>query len=742
MPDATFGTELRRLRSAAGFSLTDLADAVHYSKGYLSKVENGQAQANSTLAALCEDVLDAKGTLLTMVPSRRRRPGRPRGVGPRHAGLPADAAHFTGRTDRLAELRAALVDDGPDAPAVSVLAGMAGVGKTALAVRVAHQVEEWFADGSLFLDLHGYTPGSTGMSSADALDRLLRQLGVPGEQIPADLDDRATYYRGLLRPLRLLVVLDNATSAAQLRPLLPGERACRVLVTSRGRLPALDDARHFSLDALSQAEAVTLFAAVAGPERGGLDVELVREVVGVCGYLPLAVRVAAARYRANPGWSLVDLRDRLAQPLDLRNELDDGERSVFAAFQLSYRELPAESRRLFALLSLHPGADLDGHVAAALGDLDLAEARRIVDRLHESYLLTQRPAERYAFHDLLKAFATDAASRDLPAGQRAVAMHRLIGYGLHCAHTADLLLTPHRYRPDVPIDRPRAPRIFADPAQARGWMQAQWPMLVQLCHIAAAAGQHARCWQLAFALRGYFFLAKLWDPWIDTHELALRSARASGDRWAEAVTLDNLGVAHVDRGELAEASACYERALVLFEEIGNEQGRVTALANLGWAHHYQGEHEQARGELSAALRAYERAGSERNAAITLRGIALAETELGHSADAVRHTTEALAVFDRLGLEFDAAMAFNCLGWAHFRAGEHDQAAQAYRQAVVRAERIGSDHEIARAETGLGNVAAAQDRLDEAVRYWDRAEQRCPELNATVIGERRMRRDIG
>ncbi|HEX4220928.1 MAG TPA: tetratricopeptide repeat protein [Pseudonocardiaceae bacterium] len=739
MSDATFGSELRRLRTTGGLSLTDLADAVHYSKGYLSKVETGLAQANETLAALCDDVLDTKGTLLAMVPTRRRRPGRPRGVGHRLTGLPPEAAHFVGRTDRLAELRAALLDDGPDAPGVCVIAGMAGVGKTALAVRLAHQVDERFADGSLFLDLRGYTPGSSGMASADALDRLLRQLGVPGEQIPTDHDDRAAYYRGLVRTLRLLIVLDNVSSARQLRPLLPGERSCRVLVTSRGRLPALDDARHFSLDALTETEAVALFGAVAGPDRAPHREDLVREVVEKCGCLPLAVRVAAARYRSNPGWSLADLRERLLQAPDLRHELDDGERSVFAAFHLSYRELPADQRRLFALLSLHPGADLDGYVAAALGDLDLAEARRIVDRLQESYLLSQRPGGRYEFHDLLKAFAGEAVNRDLPVDARAAALDRLLGYGLHCANTVDVLLTPQRFRPAEPIEPPRAPRTFADPANARAWVQAQWPMLVELCRTAADTGQHTRCWQLAFALRDYFFLAKLWDPWIDTHQLALRAARATGDRWAEAVTLDNLGVAHVDRGELDQASACYQQALTLFEEIGNEQGRVTALANLGWAHHYQGRHEQARRELLAALEAYQRAGNERNAAITLRGIALAETELGRTQDAVRHSTEALAVFERLGLDFDAAMAFNCLAWAHFRAGEHEQAAKAYRQAASRAELIGSDYEIARAETGLGNVAAAQDRLTEAVRYWDRAEARCPDLNATVIGEHRTRR---
>ncbi|HEX3782254.1 MAG TPA: tetratricopeptide repeat protein [Pseudonocardiaceae bacterium] len=745
MTDASFGAELRRLRGAAGLSLTDLANKVHYSKGYLSKVETGLAQANGTLAALCDGVLDTEGTLVAMVPSRRKPRGRPRGPVARLTGLPPDAAHFTGRTGRLAELRAALLDEGPGVPTVCVVAGMAGVGKTALAVHVAHQIEDHFPDGSLFLDLRGYTPGGPGVSSAEALDRLLRLLGIPGEQIPADTDDRAAYYRGRLRTMRLLLVLDNASSAQQIRQLLPGERSCRVIVTSRGRLPALDDARHISLDALTEDEATTLFTAVAGTERSCAPPRaepMIGNIVAHCGRLPLAVRIAAARYRGNPGWSLADLDARLADATALLRELDDGERSVVAAFQLSYRDLPADQRRLLALLALHPGPDIDTYSAAALGDLELVAASGLLDRLQEAYLLGQQAGGRYEFHDLLRIFARAMAEQDLPAPQRRAALDRLVEYGLRGAESADILLTPHRFRP--PIDHgqpPRAPRTFTDATAAMNWIQAEWRTLVALCAACADNGEYARCWQLAFLLRGYFFLAKLWDPWIETHQLALRAARAAGDLWAQGVTLNNLGVAHIDRGEIDTACAYYQQALAIFDELDDEPGRVNALANLGWAHHYRAEHDLARHDLRAALAAYRRAGNDRNAAITLRGLSLAETELGEYTDAEDNITEALRVFDRLGLDLDAVMAYNCLGWTHFRAGRHSEAAKAYRQAVTRGERAGSQYEIARAETGLGNVAAAQDRRAEAERYWERALQRYPDLNATVMGEARTHHTI-
>jgi tetratricopeptide (TPR) repeat protein len=742
MTDPAFGPELRRLRTAAGVSLAELAARVHYSKGYLSKVETGLAQPNHTLATLCDVELDTGGALFAVVPKQRRKRGRPSAPAARPVGLPTDGTHFTGRTKEVAEIRSVLLADQPDVPTICAIDGMAGVGKTALALHVAHLVEGHFPDGSLFLDLQGYTPDTQEVASSAALDRFLRLLGVPGEEIPSEVDDRAALYRGCLKGLRLLVVLDNVSSAQQIRPLLPGERSCRVLVTSRSRLLALDDAHHLSLDVLSDTEAAALFGSVAGSGRLGTEPDAARwvsTVVERCGRLPLAVRIAAARWRGNPALTLPALSTRLQEATARLHELDDGERSVTAAFQLSYRGLAADQRRLLGLLALHPGADIDAPAAGALGGLDIGNVTHLLDRLQDSHLLAQLPGDRYRFHDLLRVFAQTTASRELSAADRTEAVLRLVDHGLHGIESVDRLLAPHRYRPDITYDHLPPTRLdFPDADAALSWAQAEWPNLVALCRLAADRGLYQRCWQLAYLLRGFFFLTKLIDPWIETHTLALAAARQDGNRWAQAVTVNNLGIARLDHGDFDIALSHHQEALNIYGEIGDEHGQMDARANMGWTHHYSGADKSAFAELGTALEFYQRIGVPRKVAITLRGIALTEIELGAYADAVAHATEAEEMLAALGLDFDTTMALNCLGWAHFRFGHHDEAAAAYHRAVEIGERAGSPHEVARAETGLGNVAAAQDRLDAAQRHWDRAQDRYPGLNATVVGESRAR----
>jgi tetratricopeptide (TPR) repeat protein/transcriptional regulator with XRE-family HTH domain len=717
---ATFGAELRRLRRAAGLSLTDLADRVHYSKGYLSKVETGLTKPNAALATLCEAELDAAGALAALLPRepvrRRTRPDV------RPSGLPPATGDFAGRAAELRDVRDALEAEA----GVCVVSGMGGVGKTALAVRCAHRLEGSFADGCLFVDLHG--PDE---SPAAVHDRLLRVLGVPAEQIPADPDDRAAAYRSRLRGRSLLLVLDNADSAAQVRPLLPAEPKCRVLVTSRSRLTALDEARHVSLDVLPADSAAELVIALTG----AVAPDAVR-IAERCGRLPLAIRIAAARLRAHPAWDVAELDRRLAVEADRLGELDDGERSLSAAFRLSARQLGPAEARLFGLLALHPGPEFDVRSASALAELGPRETDRLLDRLHDGYLVTQLAADRYAFHDLLRAFATETGEVTSGPDDRRAAFGRLAAFAVRSAEQADQLLDPQRYRPAVSY-----PGALPEPAALDGvaWFRTEWPNLVALCRRAGELGEHDRCWQLAFFLRSYFFLAKLWDPWIATHRWARVAAEAAGDRWALATTTANLGVALVDRGDLDGAIECYREALREYRAIGDQHGESTALAHHAWAVHYRGEHAVALRDLGTALTFYEREGNHRNAAITNRGIALVRVALGEAAEAAELAAGTLTVFDELGLELDAVMALNCVGWARFHTGELDLATAAYREAAARAEACESSHEAARAYTGLGNIATARGAASEAAEYWDQADGVHPGLDPVMVGEARARR---
>ncbi|MBB5159252.1 ATP-binding protein [Saccharopolyspora phatthalungensis] len=727
---SNFGAELRRLRRRAGLSLSTLAARTHYSKGFLSKVETGAAPPSPALAALCEAELGATGLLVELLPDeparRRTRPDT------RPSGLPALSAHFVGRLAGQRSIRAALEADG----GVCVVSGMGGVGKTELAVRCAHRLESGFTDGCLFVDLRGHTPGRGPAEPAEVLDRLLRMLDVPVDEIPADVDDRAALYRSRLRGRSVLLVFDNAAGAAQVRPLLPAEPKCRVLVTSRNRLPSLDGATHVSLDLLSDVDAARLFAAIADVDAEGA---MVRSIVERCGRLPLAVRIAAARLRAHPAWDLAELHRRLTDEADWFGEIDDGERSLTAALELSVRDLGAAESRMLGLLSLHPGGDFDVCAAAALTGVAPRAADRLAERLHGAFLLSQPAKDRFALHDIVRAFARDSVLAGMPEQQKVAGLRRLLDAMLATAALADRLLIPGRYQPEWArhLDPPE-PLRFAGRAQAMAWFRVEWQNLVELSRAAQQFGEYERCWHLAFVLRGFFFETKLWDPWIAVHRRAREAAAELGDRWALAGTNSHLGVALADRGDLAGAAECYRDALDLYREIGDEHGEITVRANCGWVEHFRGDHETAVRNLSFALGHYERVGNVRNAAITRRGIALAQTALRQYPEAADAAERALAEAEELALEADAVRALNCLAWVHFEAGEHRRAAAAYQRAADRAGSQASHYEQARALTGLGNVAACGGRGTEAVALWRRADEAHGGLEPAMVAEARVR----
>jgi transcriptional regulator with XRE-family HTH domain/tetratricopeptide (TPR) repeat protein len=726
---ATFGAELRSRRRAAGLTLTELAGRTHYSKGYLSKVETGLATPNPALAALCESELGSPGALTALLPRapvrRRTRPDV------RPSGLPPATSLFTGRDAEVRAVRDALERDG----GVCVVSGMGGVGKTELAIRCAYRLETGFADGCLFVDLRGAGTGGPVADPASVHDRLLRVLGVPAERIPGDADDRAALYRSRLRGRSVLLVLDNAASAAQVRSLLPAEPKCRVLVTSRSRLSSLDDAHHVSLGALDLAEAEELFDSLTGSGPG----DVVTRVVGRCAGLPLAIRIAAARLRSHPTWDVGELDTRLDSEAARLGELDDGERSLFATFQLSMRQLGDAEARLFGLLALCPGADFDVHTASALAAVAPREADRLLERLHDAYLLNQRESDRYGFHDLLRVFAGEVVLAALPTLEASAAFRRLTDFAVLSALQADRLLTPQRFRPEIEFDAVALETArLDDDEMALAWFRAEWPGLVDLCRAAAERGEHDRCWQLAFLLRGFFFTAKLWDPWIATHRWARGSAEALGDDWALAITTANLGVGFIDRGDLDEASGCFAEALALYRGMADSHGESTVLAHQAWVAHYRGDYAEALGNLQQAREFYERIGNRRNAAITVRGIALVLTALDRSAEAALLAKETLAVFDELGLDLDAAMALNCLAWAWFHAGSPDRAAAAYRDAAARAEACGSSYEQARAYLGIGNIASVGGEAALAGELWERADEIHSGFDPVMVGEARLR----
>ncbi|ONI81441.1 hypothetical protein ALI144C_19080 [Actinosynnema sp. ALI-1.44] len=424
----------------------------------------------------------------------------------RRNDLPGDVVDFTGRVDEVTRLLACppTAADGlaPQAVAVTAIDGMAGIGKTALAVHIAHKLAQRYPDGQLFIDLHGHTTDETAVDPMTALDVLLRAAGVPGERIPDSLDARAALWRAELANREVLVVLDNAASASQVRPLLPGSPHCRVLITSRHRLVDLDTGHVLSLDVLPAREAVALFTRILGEHRAVNEPEAVREVVRLCGYLPLAVRIAAARLCTRPAWTVRHLVDRLGDRHQRLAELDTGDRGAAAAFTLSYRRITSDQQRVFRLLGLHPGSDFDAHAAACLTGATVDVAEKLVEGLVDAHLLQQPQPGRYGFHDLLRHYARQTASAT--DEDRHTALARLVGHYSQLAVAADRLLDPRR--PRVHIGEPIAdchPRPFGDQAAALRWLDTEHHNLLACQRLAVEENWHGVVWQLAWTLDTY-----------------------------------------------------------------------------------------------------------------------------------------------------------------------------------------------------------------------------------------------
>ncbi|MGV9338992.1 tetratricopeptide repeat protein [Streptomyces sp. NPDC003688] len=727
-----FGSDLRRRRNEKKITLRKLSERVFCTPSHLSKVERGKTKANLQLARLCDDALEAQGELAALLEDRELMGERPAGINSIF-GLPASPSHFVGRPEELKSVTDHLT--GVLEGSLCVISGMAGAGKTALALQGAWAASKSFPDGCFFLDFSETSPhGARGV-----LNSLLQLIGVPEEGLPSRPDALANLWRSRTRDKRLLLLLDNVHSAADVAPLLSSGPGCKVIVTTQKRLSALDEATHVPVGVLTDTEARALFLTAGGERAACAPEAVVRAVVEYCGRLPLAVRIVAARLRSGSMRSVAELEVRLSHEAHRLELLDDGDRSVAAALTVSCQCLSGEQRRVLALLALHPGPGIDLYDVAVLADIDPLRAATLVDSLADAHLVTHESSRRVSMHGLVRQFARVELLAHLAVEERHAALRRLLEHGLRLAVAADKLLAPQRFRPPVILDDfPEGAWTFSDRAAGVLWLESEWRSLVALCETAAELGLHSLCWQLAFTLRDFFFLTKRWGPWIETHTRAVESARTTGARTWLAISLSNLGVAHSDRGDLTMAVGYFQQALVLYQELGDDDGVVNSVSNLAWAELYLGEYESSMDGLRTALKYYRRMENRRNAAITLRGIALLEAELQLCPSAIEHAQQARSEFHALGLELDAVMSVNCAAWAHFRSGDHRAATASYKEALNLAESCASSYEGARALTGLGNISWARGRHEAATELWRRADALYGGLEPVMLGEARVR----
>jgi tetratricopeptide (TPR) repeat protein/transcriptional regulator with XRE-family HTH domain len=648
--------------------------------------------------------------------------------------LPADVAGFTGRELELAQLHDTMADSTvPAAPMVIwIIAGMAGVGKTALAVHLAHQLASQFPDAQLHLDLHGYEPRQR-LSPTQALDRVLRALGVSPEALPTDVEEQAARYRGLLSGKRSLVILDNASSADQVRPLLPGSRSCCVLVTSRDRLLGLvagEGARLLSLEVLSPEEAIELIAAVVGHRRVQLELEAAAVVARRCGYLPLALRIAAARVSARLTMSIAETAERLADEQHRLDELEAGDRQVRASLALSYEDLSPGAARMFRRLGLVAGPDFSCGVAGALVESNLREAEVLLEELLDAHLLeSTRTPGRFRFHDLVRLYARERVLAEEGDQEREECLRQMLRWYRDTARAADRILGPGRYL--VPTDETaeRTECAFATHEQALAWFEAERANLVAATHQAADCGLHAIAWQLPDALFGFFDLRSQWGDWEETHRVGLTATRVAHDRQAEAWTLTCLGAAYGDLRRHEEAADCQQQAVAISREIKDRRCEGVALGNLGAMYRALGRPDEAIDCYRRALPLVREVGYRRAEAMNLLRLGESCRGLHDVAGALDYGHGALAIFHELGDRYHEGMVLTNIGNACREMGRVEEAIDALKEAVRLHQDTGSRWGEGEALQFLGLALRRARDTAEAHACWQEALRIFTELHA-------------
>ncbi|SDI08655.1 DNA-binding transcriptional activator of the SARP family [Actinokineospora alba] len=558
--------------------------------------------------------------------------------------LPYGVADFTGRDAEIAELLDRVAAGNA---AISAIDGMAGVGKTALALHVAHQVTAEFPDGQLFLDLHAHSGNQGPVEPGAALERLLHTVGVPADAVPARLEERAALWRSRLAGRRMVIVLDNAASADHVRPMLPGAPGCLVLVTSRRRLTGLAGAAPLSLEPLPADEAAALVRRMVG--RAEAEPAPVAELVGLCGHLPLAIRVASARLLHRPSWTVGHLVDRLRGERDRLAELAAEDRGVAAAFALSHHQLDTDQRRMFRLLGTHVGADIDVYAAAALVDLPVEKAELLLESLLDVHLLTQRTHGRYAWHDLLREYAAWVAHAEETPECLDHAAGRLLDFYLFTSELANQVLMPSREPGPSPLTTTPAdhPDFEGHPAATK-WFNAERANLVAAVLAAPALGRAAYAWAITRNMAMYLISGGHLDAHLATHTVAIDQARLAGDTGAEAIALLNLatGCWMSDRYRLAIDPLT--RALELTRAAGDRFRETVALNRLSVLHHSLGDSAKAMDLAREALAIAQESGNPREeifAEWTLSGL---HCEQGNPAEALAGGERVQQIAGRVG----------------------------------------------------------------------------------------------
>jgi tetratricopeptide (TPR) repeat protein len=652
--------------------------------------------------------------------------------------LPPSIADFTGREAEFERIKEVLDPAGPhrsEAVVISTITGQGGIGKTALAVQTAHRLSDWYPDGRLYVNLRGV--GGNEVAVGDALADFLRAFGIGDELIPESLERREQLYRTLLATKRVVIVLDNAGSEDQVRPLLPGGSHCAVIVTSRSSLSTLSSSTWIHLDVLDPAQARELLAKIVGRSRVEAEPAVADEIVSLCGYLPLAVRIAGAKLQAKQHWLLGDLAVELRDEHQRLSALRSGDLEVRASFSIGYGEQDALHKRAFRMLGLLRMTDFSSWVLAALLDTGAKQAAGLLEDLCDAHLMESggrlaTGVRRYRFHDLVRDYARELARDEETAETRLAALQRVLGCYLALAERADNMLEPGLRNLD-PGDAPRWPT--GDPALLAAeigddphlWFVAERANLVIAVEQASEARLWALTWELAGVFAAFFAVRVYWGEWEHTHDLALRAARLNGDRRGEAFIQRSYGRLLRYQGRWAEARRSYDWALQTFRDLQERTWEGVTLRNLGDLESDQGNLAAAEAMFQQAVDTFRDLGDEQWEAATLRSLGEIWRREGRFDEAITCYERCLRIFDAGDQGWWLATTMTKLGDVYFDTGRLPEAREMLVRSLTRFRALDDRRwtgislvSLARVELELRQPSVAQKALVEAEGIFDAA----------------------
>jgi DNA-binding SARP family transcriptional activator len=680
---------------------------------------------------------------------------------PTFDNLPRDIPNFTGRAAEMRQLlAAATAEPARTAVVIQAIDGMAGAGKSTLALHAAHQLHDHFPDARIYLHLHAHDAHRRPLDPAAGLGTLLRILGVPADHIPRTLEERATLWRTQLASRRAIIVLDDAASQEQVAPLLPGTPSCLVIITSRNRLAGLSGVRALSLGVLSGADAAALFANIAGSHRAS-DGESVAEITRLCGYLPLAIHLVASRLAHRPAWSVADLAQRLSDTGDRTGEIYLENPEIAASFALSYQELSTEQQQLFRQMSLHPGPDFTLAAAAASACTALADCERCVTALLDHRMLEEPARGRFRYQDLIGAYARDLALRYDHESQRRQTVRRMLDYYLSAADKADRILYPHRDRMDVQVALP--PTVtphLASPQEARDWLTAESANLLSGARYADDHRLPEHAALIGHVLARFLQIQGHWEDAVAAHDRAIRAwrmigdrngearaltdlgsmltrtgryadalkhalealaiFRADDDRHGEAKVLDRMGLVYWQSSRFKEALAHYEQALVIWRALGDRHGEADSLGHSAMCMWHVGSYDEAMRRFARALGIYREMADRQGEAKSLNNIADVQLHLGLYDEALRRYQQAQAIAQETGDRQGEAVTHNNMGNFYQRIGQYADSLSHYRNALAIYRDIGDRRCEADALNNIGSAFQRTHNYGEAIIHHQKA----------------------